>query len=221
MDPEKKTRQCTVQLTVFAHGVQRIKPLLIFKGTGKRIPDKEAKQYDPRVAVKFRENAWCDEEMMIYWERHLWNSQSTFFGANEKRSRLLVYDHYKAHTTKKVKEILQNECKTTLALVPPGATSKVEALDVTVNSEFKKAVDRPATEAMTRNPDKFLTGKITAESPCQLQDNAMTKSTLAALSNEGSSPPKSCFKFCYVEPPSFINSLLKTLEQKLNKRNRI
>lgn len=38
---------------------------------------------------------------------------------------------------------------------------------------------------------------------------------------EGSSPPKSCFKFCYVEPLSFINSLLKTLEQKLNKRNRI
>ena len=36
-------RQCTVQLTVFADGEPRIKPLLIFKGTGKRIPDKELK----------------------------------------------------------------------------------------------------------------------------------------------------------------------------------
>ena len=70
-----------------------IKPLLMFKGTGKRIPDKELKQYDPRVVVKFQENAWCDENMMIYWVRHLWNSQSTFFSTNGKRSRLLVYDH--------------------------------------------------------------------------------------------------------------------------------
>ena len=43
-----------------------------------------------------------------------------------KKSRLLVYDQHKAQTTKKVKEILQNECKTTLALAPPGATSKVQ-----------------------------------------------------------------------------------------------
>ena len=31
-------RQCTVQLTVFADGEPRVKPLLIFKGTGTRIP---------------------------------------------------------------------------------------------------------------------------------------------------------------------------------------
>ena len=155
-------RQCTVQLTVFADGEPRIKPLLIFKGTGRRIPDKELKQYDPRVVVKFQENAWCDENMMIYWVRHLWNSQSTFFSTNGKRSRLLVYDQHRAQTTKKVKDILQNECKTTLVLVPPGATSKVQPLDVAVNSEFKKAVDRLATEAMTRNPDQFLTGTVTA-----------------------------------------------------------
>ena len=100
--------------------------------------------------------------MMIYWVRHLWNSQSTFFSTNGKRSRLLVYDQHRAQTTKKVKDILQNECKTTLVLVPPGATSKVQPLDVAVNSEFKKAVDRLATEAMTRNPDQFLTGTVTA-----------------------------------------------------------
>ena len=53
---------------------------------------------------------------------------------------------HRAQTTKKVKDILQNECKTTLVLVPPGATSKVQPLDVAVNSEFKKAVDRLATD---------------------------------------------------------------------------
>jgi len=127
-----------------------------------RIRDKELKQHDSRLVVKFQENAWCDEEMMICWVRHLWNSQSTFFGTNERRSRLLVYDQHKAQTTKKVKDILQNECKTTMVLVPPEATSKVQPLGVAVNSEFKKAVDRLATEAMTRNPDQFLTGRLTA-----------------------------------------------------------
>ena len=50
----------------------------------------------------------------------------------------------------------------TIVLIPPGATSKVQPLDVAVNSEFKKAVDRPATEAMTRDLDQFLTGTVTA-----------------------------------------------------------
>ena len=101
-------------------------------------------------------------DMMIYWVRHLWNSQSTFFSTNGKRSRLLVYDQQIAQTTKKVKDILQNECKTTLVLALPGATSKVQPLDAAVNSKFKKAVDRLATEAMTRNPDQFRTGTVTA-----------------------------------------------------------
>ena len=83
------------------------------------MPEKE----DSHIVVKFPENAWCDEEI-IYRKipvliLHMWNiSQSTFFGTNERRSRLLVYDQHKAQKTKKVKDILQNECKTTLVLVP-------------------------------------------------------------------------------------------------------
>ena len=39
---------------------------------------------------------------------------------------------------------------------------KVQPLDVVVNREFKKPIDRLATEAMTQNPDKFLTARLTA-----------------------------------------------------------
>lgn len=84
------------------------------------------------------------------------------FQLKGEKTRLLVYNQHRAQTKIKVKDILQNECKTKLALVPPGATSKVQPLDVSVNSEFKKAVDRLVTEVMTRNPDQFLTGKVTA-----------------------------------------------------------
>ena len=61
--------QCTVQLTIFSDDEPRIKPLSIFKGTGQRIPDREKRQYYPKVVVKFQENEWCNEEMMVFWLR--------------------------------------------------------------------------------------------------------------------------------------------------------
>ena len=94
--------------------------------------------------------------MMIFWLRHLRNSQSTFFGTNGKRSRLLVYDQHKVQMMKVVKDILHNEWKTQLALAPPGAASKVQPLDVVVNSEFQKALDRLATMAIIQHPDQFF-----------------------------------------------------------------
>ena len=71
-------KKCTVQLTVFADGVPKVKPLLIFKGTGLRIPDKEKQQYDSRVVVQFQENAWCDEKIMLFWVMHMWNPGNIF-----------------------------------------------------------------------------------------------------------------------------------------------
>ena len=151
--------QCTVQLTVFADGEPRMKPLLIFKGTGQRIPEKETRQYDSRVVVKFQKNAWCDEEIMVVSLRYMWNARKNFCGEN--RSKLLVYDEHKAQTSEKVKQILDRECHTILALMLPGATSKVQPLDVAFNSEFKRSVDHQATEFMAEDPEIFLTSKLT------------------------------------------------------------
>ena len=78
-------RQCTVQLTVFADGKARVKPLLIFHGTGLRITAGEKRQYDGRVVVRFQENAWCDEEMMKFWIRSMWRRP---FGENARNSLL-------------------------------------------------------------------------------------------------------------------------------------
>ena len=76
------------------------------------------------------------------------------------RSKLLVYDEHKSQTTEKVKQILDRECHTTLALVLPGATSKVQPLDVAFNSEFKRSVDRQATELMAEDPEIFSCIKV-------------------------------------------------------------
>ena len=38
----------------------------------------------------------------------------------------------------------------------------VQPLNVTFNAEFKKSVDRLATEHLSANPEHFMTGKVTA-----------------------------------------------------------
>ena len=56
-----------MQLTIFADGEPRVKPIVKFRGTGKNIEDVEKAAWDNRVHVKFQENAWCDESMMLDW----------------------------------------------------------------------------------------------------------------------------------------------------------
>lgn len=85
-------RQCTVQLTLLADDEPRSKPLLIFKGTRQRIPEKVTKQYDSRVVVRFQENAWCDKDFTIFWLRNMWNKANLF---GKQRSGLITCDAHK------------------------------------------------------------------------------------------------------------------------------
>ena len=143
-------RQCTVQLTIFADGKPRVKPLLIFRGTGKRIPFRECFKYDRRLNVQFQHNAWCDEEAMEQWVKTFWKPF-----VNEV---LLVH---KAQKTDRIKELLK-QCGTTPIFVPAGCTSIIQPLDVSFNTPFKKQVKSAALQHMQDNLDEYLNGKITA-----------------------------------------------------------
>ena len=59
-------RQVTVQLTVCADGVDKVRPTVIFRGKVLRITAKEKQSYDRRVKVMYQEKAWC-EEIMEEW----------------------------------------------------------------------------------------------------------------------------------------------------------
>ena len=65
-------RQCTVQLTIFANGVPRVRPTIIFRGKGKRISANEKSCWDRRVNVMFQPKVWCDESVMKVWVEHKW-----------------------------------------------------------------------------------------------------------------------------------------------------
>src|SRR5206468_4066847 len=61
-------RQATLVLYVFADGVCRIKPKLIFHGKpGGRLELTEKALYDPRVTVEFNETAYNNEQLFIKW----------------------------------------------------------------------------------------------------------------------------------------------------------
>ena len=59
--------QCSMLLTIFADGVPRVYPLVIFRVKGLRITRKEQEAWHRRVQVAFQPKAWCNESMMKKW----------------------------------------------------------------------------------------------------------------------------------------------------------
>ena len=148
-------RQCTVQLTIFADGEPRVKPLLIFRGKGKRISLREQVQYDKRVMVRFQQNAWCDAVAMEQWARYCWKPAV-------KEESLLILDLHRAQQTEHIKKVMREECSITPIFVPAGCTHIIQPLDVSLNAPFKKKVEDAAMQHMQDNLEKYLNGKFTA-----------------------------------------------------------
>ena len=67
-------RQCSVQLTIFADGVPRVRPLVIFRGKGLRITREEQEAWDRIVQVAFQPKAWCDKSRMKKWISEQWGN---------------------------------------------------------------------------------------------------------------------------------------------------
>lgn len=146
--------QCTVQVTIFADGVPRVKPLLLFKEQGKRISLREQLQYNKHVTVSFQANAWYDEVVMEHWVRNCWKRCI-------KEDTLLVLDVHKDQKTDHIKGLLL-QCKITPVIVPPGCTSIVQPLDVSVNAPLKCKVETTAAQHMQEDLEGYLNGKFTA-----------------------------------------------------------
>ncbi|KAF3924499.1 hypothetical protein ABW20_dc0105467 [Dactylellina cionopaga] len=157
-------RQATVQLCIFADGVPRIKPLIVFKGQGTRLLPAEKNKYDKRVSVVFQENAWVDEVVTKHWLVNLWKPAAfdPINGfRNNKESRLLVFDAHRAQKTEAIRNLL-HDLQTIAAIVPPGCTSLVQPLDVSINKPFKDYVAEASHRHFEENIDQWETEKFTA-----------------------------------------------------------
>ena len=100
-------RQCTVQLTVFADGKQRVRPTIIFRGQRKRISKTERDGWDKRVRVMFQEKVWCDEATMKEWVAREWANVFTNPHSASSTGKILVADVHAAQLTDAVKTALR------------------------------------------------------------------------------------------------------------------
>jgi hypothetical protein len=58
-------RQATLLLCIFADGIPRIPPLILFAGTGRRLGT-EPQFYDQRVVVNWTESSWNNEDTYVF-----------------------------------------------------------------------------------------------------------------------------------------------------------
>jgi hypothetical protein len=86
-----------IQLTIFADGVARVKPLIIFRGkeNSSWAPRaREAKRYDSRVVVKFNPKAYANTAIILFWLEEL------LLPVLGSRPTLLVMDLLHSHKTR-------------------------------------------------------------------------------------------------------------------------
>lgn len=105
-------RQATLQVCVYADGVNRCKPLLIFIGAvardSRRV--KEERRYAKDVEVVWNPKAWCNKDIMLAWLKGLWTGSSQYptIGPN-KEPRFLCLNAFKAHLTPAVRSMLKEQ----------------------------------------------------------------------------------------------------------------
>ena len=126
-------RQATLILYVFADGLSRIKPKLIFHtATGAQIQRNEEGLYDNRVTVEFNPTAYNNEALFLRWI-----DEELIKLEDWKDGGLLAIDAAEFHKTERVLNTLRNHCIIP-SMIPPGCTGLVQPLDISINKPFKE-----------------------------------------------------------------------------------
>jgi len=126
-------RQATMQFTIFANGLARILPLMIFRGKEEsktQARERETLRYDTRVVVSFNSKAYATTATILRW---LLKQLLPELGGLPS---LLIMDLLRSHRAKPVKKLLKKN-DVTLSLVPAGCTGIVQPVDISFNRPFK------------------------------------------------------------------------------------
>src|SRR6202046_5034535 len=141
-------RQATLVLYIFANGIPRIRPKLIFhrKATdeGGKIEERESHLYHKGVTVHFNSTAYNNEELTIQW---IDDELIPSLKPTAKDEVLLALDVAAFHKTSAILQKLRNG-HIIPALVPPGCTGLLQPLDTAINKPFKELL-REQTEIYT------------------------------------------------------------------------
>lgn len=128
-----------------------LKPWVIYGGK-RQLPDIELRQYEKRVTVKFNDEAYANEDIVLQWihaqlipviqhDNPFHGPISTATGLPSGTSifnvpGLVALDAASFHWTPAVLKTLK-QANITPSVIPAGCTSLVQVLDVSVNRIFK------------------------------------------------------------------------------------
>ena len=125
-------RQATLQLTVFADGGNYVKPLIFYRGKGLGPGvQREMREYDPWVVVKFNPTAYANSGNMVEW------LQEQLIPVLEGCQTLLAVDLFAGHRTEEVLNTMKAN-DITVSVIPAGCTGIVQPLDLLINRPFKE-----------------------------------------------------------------------------------
>jgi len=134
-------RQATLVLCVFADGIARIPPVLIFHGKGSARMNAERQLYDPRVSVEFNPTAYNNKQLFLkYIDQYLIPTLNGEPG-------LFVFDSAEFHKTTAVLERLQQH-DIVPSIIPGGCTSLIQPLDISINKPLKEMIRDFTDEAI-------------------------------------------------------------------------
>lgn len=133
-------RQASLVLCIFADGVNRIPPMVLFHGKG-TVYEKESPKYHPGVLVEFNPTAYMNDDLFLkYIELYL-------LPALGNRPSLFAIDLCSSHKTVPVLDTLRSK-KIIPTLIPGGCTSLIQPLDVSVNKPLKARIRDLTDEAI-------------------------------------------------------------------------
>jgi DDE superfamily endonuclease len=154
-------RQATLQVCVFADGINRCKPLLIFHGhpIGDKRRIAEEKLYDCRVHTAFNKTAWADGTNLKDWVRRQYRTASPYF-ANENEPRFLSLDAFAPQMTQSLRDEFK-KLNCTTSYIPGGCTGFIQVLDVSLNKELKALVAQQASNHADKFHNRYERGDFT------------------------------------------------------------
>jgi hypothetical protein len=151
-------RQATLQVCVFADGINRCKPLLIFHGDpiGDKRRHVEEKLYDPRVCTAFNKTAWADGTNLKDWVKKQYATASPYF-KSENEPRFLSLDAFAPQMTNSLRDEFK-KLNCTTSYIPGGCTGFVQVLDVSLNKVLKALVAQQASDHADKFHDRYEAG---------------------------------------------------------------
>jgi hypothetical protein len=138
-------KRITAGLAVAASG-HILKPIIIFKGTNKGIIKGVTNKMN--YILKKNENSWITKELFLHYiqtelKQYL-NNQRRALKKPEAKG-LFLFDCFSGHLDEKIFcELRKINCE--WAVIPPGCTSLVQPLDVSINRPFKSKLKNSWTE---------------------------------------------------------------------------